>query len=424
VTRALTHVCEERLIDIPSLEPTSRVALAERTEAGAFDGRLERLVTDPAVARAVDAVRAGDADTLALQVELSEIAAPTFDEHARATRVAELFAEAGLGAVRLDGAGNVIGEMDGIERTEPLVLSAHLDTVFPAGTDVAVTREGDTLRGPGIADDARGLAVLVSVARHLERARLSTRRPILFAATVAEEGLGDLGGVKHLFGPQGSGRGAAGFISIDGAGLDRVIVRGIGSRRFRIGVRGPGGHSWNDWGTSNPIHALATAVQRLAARPLPGRPTTTLTVARWGGGRSVNSIPERAWIEVDTRSESGAELEALDEFVHAVAAECAPPGGHLTVEVDPIGNRPAGETPPDSALVRAAIAATRAVGGDAQLTGSSTDANFPMSLGIAAITMGGGGLAGQAHTAQEWYRNVRGEEGVIRALYTALLAAS
>jgi acetylornithine deacetylase/succinyl-diaminopimelate desuccinylase-like protein len=376
------------------------------------------------VAAARNHIHETDQRTLAEQVELTLIPAPSFAEEARGRRLAELMSEGGLGAIRTDGVGNVLGERPGTGHALPLIVSAHLDTVFPADTELSVTREGELLRGPGISDDARGLAALLAVARAFDVAGIRTRSSLLFVATVGEEGMGDLRGVKHLFGHEGEGRRAGGFISLDGAGIDRVIVRGLGSRRFRLTLRGPGGHSWTDWGTANPIHTLGEVVQRLTALPLPEIPRTTLTVARWGGGKSINAIPEAAWVEVDTRSESDDELQLLEEEIRTVVNDQAEAmGGGLAVEVEPIGSRPGGKTEADAPLVQAAIEATHALGREPLLTVSSTDANIPMSLGIPAITLGAGGEAGETHTVHEWYRNTGGADGVLRALYLLLLAA-
>jgi acetylornithine deacetylase/succinyl-diaminopimelate desuccinylase-like protein len=421
-----------------------------QTRAEAWDRALDELRADDSVAAAEDHLRADDERTLATQIELSEIAAPPFQEQARGQRMAGLMREAGLSAVRTDEVGNVLGwwapwEDDTPSRASALVLSAHLDTVFPEGTDVAVTRRGDVLRGPGISDDARGLATLLTLARALAGAPVrAMARPLLFVATVGEEGVGDLRGVKHLFGEHGAARGAAGFVSLDGAGLDRIVARGLGSRRFRIEAVGPGGHSWVDWGAPNPIHALGSIVCRLTEIALPRAPVATLTIARWGGGTSINAIPQTAWLEVDTRSESDEELADLEAEIRRVVATgasgrtgasdaadeervapvSASPGmDGVEVRVRSIGRRPGGATPVESQLVQAAFAATRALDRRPEIALSSTDANIPMSLGIPAITLGCGGRAGKAHTTAEWYRNVPGAEGPIRALHTVLLAA-
>ena len=392
---------------------------------------LARLMEKPRVAAAVDHVRQSDELTLATQVELSEIPAPAFAEERRGKRMAELMSAAGLHEPHPDLIGNVVGTRPGVDARPhlgaaepPLVVSAHLDTVFPAGTDVGVTREGDLLRGPGISDDARGLATLLATARALCESGIRTRAPLLFAATVGEEGIGDLRGVKKLFGDDGVARCATGFISLDGAGLERVVVRGLGSRRFRITARGPGGHSWVDWGTPNPIHALSGVARRLTMVSLPEDPVATLTIARWGGGKSINAIPQEAWIELDTRCEAEAPLEWLESTVQRTVDETAQRGPDaVAFDIETIGVRPGGGTPSGTPLVQAAAVATRSQGSEPVAAVSSTDANIPMSKGIPAITIGCGGEAGQAHTTDEWYRNVRGVEGVLRALYTILLVA-
>ena len=381
------------------------------------------------VRAAMEHILATDDQTLTHQIGLTEIPAPPFGEETRGRRMAELLDEAGLANVQRDAVGNVFALRPGTEDREPLVLSAHLDTVFPAGTDVTVRADGNLLRAPGISDDARGLAALVTLARALSQAGITTRLPILFAATVGEEGSGDLRGVRHLF--EAGGVAAAGFISLDGAGMKYVVTRGLGARRFRVVLRGRGGHSWIDWGAPNPIHALGRAVGALASWPTPTDPALSLTVARWGGGTSVNAIPAEAWAELDFRSESISHLDNGEERLRAVldrsVAEensgVTDQNRRLRVEVTVVGDRPAGVTALDSPLVEAALAATRASGVEPEVTASSTDANLPMSLGIPAITLGAGGSAGDVHTTDEWYRNTDGPVGIQRALHTVLLVS-
>jgi tripeptide aminopeptidase len=373
---------------------------------------------------AVRHIRETDEDTLSAQIALSEIPAPSFDEVARGEYMAALMAQTGLDDTRVDRAGNVLASRPGSDRAAPaLVISAHLDTVFPAGTDVTVAREGDVLRGPGISDDARGLTTMLAVARALDAAAIRTRTPLLFAATVGEEGIGDLRGVKHLFGDTGEAADAAGFISLDGAGLDRIVTRGLGSRRYRISVTGPGGHSWVDWGTPNPIHHLAALANTLALLELSDNPVSTLTIARIGGGKSINAIPQSAWLEIDTRCADSDVLARMESSIRNIVREATPPGRGMELDITVIGDRPGAGTDLESSLVRATLAATLAVGREPILALSSTDANVPMNAGIPALTIGCGGEAGLAHTTEEWYRNVHGPEGVIRALYVVLLTA-
>lgn len=392
---------------------------------------VSELLGQANVRAANEQIVATDDQTLACQIGFTEIPAPPFGEETRGRRVAELLEDAGLVDVHRDAVGNVLGLRHGAEDLDPLVLSAHLDTVFPAGTDVTVRVDGEVLRAPGISDDARGLAALVAVVRALSNADITTRRPILFAATVGEEGSGNLRGVRHLFRSGGVASEAAGFISLDGAGLNYVVTTGLGARRFRVSLRGRGGHSWIDWGAPNPIHALGRAVGALAAWPKPTDPALSLTVARWGGGTSVNAIPDEAWADLDLRSESSLHLDDGEERLRTVLARSVAEensgatgqDGHLTLEVTVVGQRPTGITDLDSPLVEAALVATRAAGTEPQVTAASTDANLPMSLGIPAITLGAGGSAGGVHTTNEWYCNEDGPLGIQRALNTVLLVS-
>ena len=374
---------------------------------------------------------ATDDQTLAHQIGLAQTPAPPFGEETRGRRMVELLGEAGLTDIDQDAVGNVFALRPGAEDREPLVLSAHLDTVFPAGTDLTVHADGNVLRAPGISDDARGLAALVAVARALSQASITTHHPILFAATVGEEGSGDLRGVRHLFRTGGLASAAAGFISLDGAGLNYVVTRGLGARRFRVTLRGRGGHSWIERSAPNPIHAIGRAVGALVSWPRPTDPPLSLTVARWGGGTSVNAIPAEAWAELDFRSESSRHLDdgeerlrvVLDRAVAEANSGVTERDRRLTLEVTMVGHRPTGATNLDSPLVEAALAATRASGVEPQVMAASTDANLPMSLGIPAITLGAGGSAGEVHTTSEWYRNERGPVGIQRALQTVLLVS-
>jgi acetylornithine deacetylase/succinyl-diaminopimelate desuccinylase-like protein len=287
-----------------------------------------------------------------------------------------------------------------------------------------------------VSDDARGLAALLATVRALvalTAADAGLRMPLLLVGSVGEEGIGDLRGMRALFGPGGAGAEARGFISLDGAGVARVISSGVGSRRFRVEVTGPGGHSWVDWGRANPIQILGRAIAALDALPLPAG--CTLNVGRIQGGTSINAIPTEAWMEVEVRSEDEDQLGALeaelrqrveDAMDGGRAGDAAPPvtaDGEpaARLSLDRIGQRPGGRTPMGAPLVRAAVAATRAVAGFAEVGASSTDANLPMSLGIPAITLGAGGEAGDAHTPREWYRNRKGPDGVVRALLTLLV---
>lgn len=375
-------------------------------------------------------LRERDAEIVRRQVELAEIPAPTGDEWARGARVAELLAAAGLRDVRQDDAGNVLALREGSgPSAAPVVVCAHLDTVFPRDTPLGVRRDGSRLIGPGIGDNSRGLAVMLALAEAIDGRALRTRRPILFAATTGEEGTGDLRGAKTLF--AGAAAGAHAALALDGAGDERVVHSALGSRRWRATYHGVGGHSWTAYGVANPVHAAADAAARLAALPVPLTPRVTLSVTRIGGGLSVNAIPDEAWLEVDLRATSAELLERyaaeVTRLFHAAAAEenerraaSTPP---LRLEIACIGDRPCGELPVDHRLVQRAFAATRVVGRTPGSAIASTDANVPIGLGIPAVAIGAGGRGGEAHTLGEWYDNTEGPVGVARAL-TLLVATA
>jgi tripeptide aminopeptidase len=372
---------------------------------------------------------ARDDAILRTQITVAQIAAPTGEEHERGGWVARRFRDCGLSDVHTDDAGNVVGRRDGNAELPPVVICAHLDTVFPRDTDLSIRRDGDRLVGPGINDNGRGLAVMLALAAEIDGVRLRTQHPVEFVATTGEEGLGDLRGAKHYFAHRG--RGAHAMVALDGAGDERIIHRALGSRRFRISYSGPGGHSWAAFGVPNAVHAAANAASRLASLPLPSSPRTTLSVGRIGGGLSVNSIPDRAWLEIDSRSTSATALDDIERAIRTIAmiaaddenAKRAAGTRCLAVEVESIGARPCGETPADHSLVQAALEATRLVGRQPDLALASTDANVAISHGIPAIAIGAGGRGGDAHTRSEWFDNLHGTLGVARALTIVMTTA-
>ena len=393
---------------------------------------IHALLTHDRIRAARAHIERSDEATLARQAALSAIPAPTGAEDARGARVAEMFAEAGLKDVQVDEVGNVRGWYgDGRERgAGSVVLSAHLDTVFGPEFDVSVSRRGPRLEGPGIADNARGLAALITLGEAMVRAQVATQRPVLFAATVGEEGSGDLRGVRHLL--KGSVRPHA-FIALDGAGIERIVHRALGAHRYHITFQGPGGHSWAAFGVANPANAVGRAIERIASIPAHGAPRTAHSVVRLGGGTGLNSIPQTAWFDVDLRSEEPGALEKLDEAVQSAVAQAlneenrqrVPGTAPLTVDVRRVGDRPSGLTPRTHPLVQTAVAATRAVGHDHQLACASTDANVPIALGVPAVALGAGGRAGDAHLPTEWYENDKGALGIVRALLvTAAMAGA
>jgi acetylornithine deacetylase/succinyl-diaminopimelate desuccinylase-like protein len=359
------------------------------------------------------------------------IPAPPFKEQARAEYFAALLKRCGLGEARLDAEGNCVALRRGQNLRPLVVVSAHLDTVFPAGTDFTVRREGHRMLAPGIADDGAGLTALAALARALGECGIGTEGSLLFVGTVGEEGEGDLRGARHLLtAGEWAGKIDA-FLSLDGPGVERITNAAVGSRRYRATFAGAGGHSWGDFGAANPVHAAARCAARLASYPAPASPRTTFNVGRIAGGTGVNVIPREAKMEVDLRSESAEELRRLDAFFRRAAREAAadenaarragtPP---LKLELKVIGDRPGGLTAPDAPLVLLARAATRAVGREPRLDTSSTDSNIAISLGVPAVTVGAGGASGNSHTLEEWY-DPRGRDlGLKRALLLAVGAA-
>ncbi|PYT07295.1 MAG: peptidase M20 [Acidobacteria bacterium] len=364
-------------------------------------------------------------------VRICEIPAPPFKEELRARDVARRFEAVGLVGVRSDELGNVIAERPGLPSRPSVIVSAHLDTVFPEGTDVRVRREGARFHAPGISDNTCGIVSLIALARALDAGDIKTEGAIYFIATVGEEGEGNLRGVRHLFDGGEFRSGVDAFISLDGPGLERITQRALGSRRYRVTVIGPGGHSWGDFGIVNPVHALGRAIARFASYPAPLAPRTSYNVGIIEGGSSVNAIPERASMVIDIRSVSGSEIEKLEAYLRRVVeiavreenSQRAMSGTSLICEFDQVGDRPSGETPVDSKIVRAAIECSRSLGIEPRLDCSSTDSNIPISLGIPAITLGVGGLSNNCHSLTEWYEPVGREVGLKRLLLLTVLLA-
>jgi tripeptide aminopeptidase len=383
------------------------------------------LLNDPTVKAAMDAAKSTEPQTIDDLVRFCEVAAPPFRESARGELLRQAFQQLGLRNVRIDKAGNVLGERPGAAAHPRLVVSAHLDTVFPAETDVKVKRDGAMLRGPGTGDDCRGLSVLVSIIRALRQAGVQTPGSITFVATVGEEGLGDLRGVKQVFKDALVDR----FVSIDGTGLGITNV-GVGSLRYRVTFKGPGGHSFAAFGVANPIDAMGRAIARVAEFQVPKDPKTTFNVGRVGGGTSVNAIPSEAWMEVDMRSSHPALLAALDaRFQNAIDGAVAEENERwrtprvISAVKERVGDRPPGSTPADSPIVRTAEAVQRALGLPFTLSESSTDANIPMSLHIPAITIGAGGRGTDAHALTESFDTTDSWIGSIRAVVLTIALA-
>jgi tripeptide aminopeptidase len=384
-----------------------------------------RLLQDASVKSAIDWLKRNEPQLIEEQIRLCEIPAPPFKEGRRAEAFRQAFQSLGLKNVRIDRAGNVLGERPGATTGPRLVFSAHLDTVFAEEVAVRTTRAGAIIKGPGISDDCRGLAVLLGVVRALEEEHIQTQGPITFVGTVGEEGLGDLRGVKELFNAGLKGQ-IDRFVSVDGAGMGITHIA-VGSLRYRVAFKGSGGHSYGDFGIANPVHALGRAIARIGDIQVPALPKTTFNVGRIGGGTSVNAIAGEAWMEVDLRSSDRAALAALDAaFQKALDAALAEENdrwgnrGRLTLSKTVVGNRPAGRVSADAPVVQAAVSVTRALGLPVSLDEGSTDANLAMSLGIPAITIDGGGSSTGTHSVDETFDSTNSWQGTARALLVAL----
>lgn len=385
------------------------------------------LMQDAAVRAALDAAKSTEPQTIEDQIRFCEVPAPPFQERARGELLRQAFAQVGLQNVRVDRVGNVLGDRPGRARRPRLVIAAHLDTVFPEGTDVTVRRRGRVLRGPGIGDNCRGLASMVAIARALNQGGVRTPGTVTFVADVGEEGLGDLRGVKALFGDTLKNE-IDRFVALDNADL-HITVTGVGSRRYRISFKGPGGHSFAQFGLPNPANALGRAIAKIAEFQVPASPRTTFNVGRLGGGAAVNAIPAEAWMEVDLRSSDPAELRTLDaKLVQAVERAAAEENarwgrGSITVVRELVGDRPAGSVAMDAPIVLTAQAVARALGVDGAFSEGSSDANLPMHLNIPAIAIGAGGHSQDSHALSESFDTTNAWQGTQNAVLLTIALA-
>lgn len=364
-------------------------------------------------------------------IMLNEIPAPPFKEEKRAARFAAMLKEAGADSVWIDKVGNVIALRKGKNANRCVGFDAHLDTVFPIETDVKVKFKGDTLYAPGIGDNTRGLILLPSILRAMEAAKIETQADVLFIGTVGEEGLGDLRGVKYLF--NGEGRKIDAWIAVDGGDISRVNTMGLGSYRYRITFRGPGGHSWGAFGLANPQHALGSAIHYFstaADKYTKSGARTSYNVGRIGGGTSVNSIAFESWMEIDMRSEFPDNLNQVDAILKASVKKALDEhnamkrmGPALTVDIVKIGDRPSGELPETLPLIQKTMAVSSFFGETPQITRGSTNSNIPISKGIPAVTIGRGGKSGNAHALNEWWYDSEGYKAIQAALLTLVAEA-
>jgi tripeptide aminopeptidase len=414
--------------------------LPPRADTSALAPELQqevaRLAASPEVRSAFNWLRMQEPQLTHWQMEMARIPAPPFGESARAAWLVERFREVGLDDVRIDDVGNVFGTHPGFGRRY-VALSAHIDTVFPASTPLNIRQQGSRIYGPGVSDNGAGVVALLAIAALLRNVRIRHALPFVFIGNVGEEGEGDLRGMRHIFSTPRWKDSIAYSLVLDGAGADTIVAEALGSRRFEVIVRGPGGHSWSDFGAPNPIVILAKAIDTFTATPVPSVPKTTFNIGVIRGGTSVNSIPESASMKVDIRSTSMVEMERLEQSLRQAlnravedetmaaemrsAAQKRPAG--VGCEVVVIGSRPAGELPPGAKILQVVRAVDAQLGNAAQVQRASTDANIPLSLGLEAVAIGGGGTGGGAHTLQEWFDSSGRELGLKRILLSMLALA-
>src|SRR5258708_4287103 len=412
--------------------------------APAVQQEVARLAASPEVRSAFNWFRTQEPQLVQWQMEMARIPAPPFGESARGAWLAERFREVGLDDVRIDDVGNVFGIHPGFGRRY-VALSAHIDTVFPANTPLNIRQQGSRLYGPGVSDNGAGVTAMLGIAALLRTVRVRHSLPFVFVGNVGEDGEGDLRGMRHIFSTPRWKDSIAYSVVLDGAGADTIVAEALGSRRFEVIVRGPGGHSWSDFGAPNPIVILAKAIETFTATPVPAMPKTTFNIGVIRGGTSVNSTPESASMKVDIRSTSMAEMERLEQGLRlalnraiedetmesqmrsssasqsASVTQKRAPG--VSCEVVVIGSRPAGELQPGARILQVIRAVDAQLSNAAQVQRASTDANIPLSLGQEAIAIGGGGSGGGAHTLQEWFDSNGRELGLKRILLTLLALA-
>src|SRR5438067_8705620 len=415
------------------MSPVSRTA-PEPTSAIAQE--VARLAATPEVRNALEWFRDQETEFARWQLELARIPAPPFGEAARSDWLAERFRALGLRKVHKDAIGNVFGSNPGISRGV-ISVSAHLDTVFPANTPLNIRQQGRKLYGPSISDNASGVTALLATAAAFANFNLPHAASLLFIGNVGEEGEGDLRGMRRIFSDPQWKDSIQASVVLDGAGTDTIVAEALGSRRFEVTVRGPGGHSWSDFGAPNPIVVLGRAIHLFSQTRVPSSPKTTFNIGVIRGGTSVNSIPESASMRVDIRSSSASEIDRLDrELRRAIdqsiqeeetrssqLRETSHYRSGLTAEMAPIGNRPGGELDPNARALQIARAVDAHLGNNAQVQRASTDANIPISMGPEAIAIGAGGNGGGAHTLQEWFDPTDRALGLTRILLIILALA-
>lgn len=396
-----------------------------------YDKEIQKIAKDKSIQQAFNVIDELEPQTMKDLILLTEIPAPPFMEEKRGLQFKKMLEEAGADKVWIDEVGNVIALRKGKTGGRVVALDAHLDTVFPEGTDVTVKMSGDTLKAPGIGDDTRGLAVVIAVLRALEKASVETAADVLLIGSVGEEGLGDLRGVKHLF--EKSDLKIDSWISIDGGEIGRMATGGLGSIRYKATFNGPGGHSWGAFGLANPHHALGKAIDIFAeeaSKFTATGPKVSFNVGRIGGGTSVNSIPFESWMEVDMRSVDPERLKKIDEIFKASMQKGleeynkgVKKGDPLTLDLEVIGLRPSGFQKDELAVIQRSMAAAKYFNAEISTSPGSTNSNIPISLGIPSVTIGRGGIGGGAHSLHEWWMNKEGAEAIKFALLLTVAEA-
>ena len=398
------------------------------TEDVKYTREIKRLANKKEVKTAFQVILDLEPKTIKNQIELTEIEAPPFKEEKKALEFSKRLKETGIDNVWIDSVGNVLGLIKGYEGKRNVAIDGHLDTVFPEGTDVKVRIKNDTLFAPGVADDTRGLAMLLTIAETIKKSKIKTRDNILIIGTVGEEGLGDLRGVKYLF--KNNKPKIDSWIAVDGGGLGRINTQGLGSYRYEIKFKGPGGHSWGAFGLANPHHALGDAISKFVEKAdeyTSKGPKTSYNVGVINGGTSINSIPYESSMLIDIRSVRPENLDDMEVILKKTSEDALAKqnamkriGPNLELEINKIGNRPSGKVDVKNHLVQRAIAATNYMGGEPKLTIGSTDSNVPIALGLPAITIGRGGDGGKNHSLDEWWLNKDGYKAIHLALLILL----
>jgi len=385
---------------------------------------IKKLAEEPKIKAAFKKIDKLEKNTQENLIFLTEIPAPPFNEDKRAEAFAKLLKNAGADRVFIDKVGNVIAELKGSDE-KTVLIEGHLDTVFPIGTDVRVKMRGDTLFAPGVGDDTRGLALIITLLQAISDAKIRTNATIYFAGTVGEEGLGDLRGVKYLFNSEDINIDS--YIAVDGGGLNRVVTSAVGSHRYRVTFKGPGGHSWGAFGLVNPHHALGRAIEyftNIADQYSRTKgPKVSYNVGRIGGGTSVNSIPFESWMEVDMRSSNPKRLQKMDNLFQDAMQRALSDQNDLgrtsdkmIVDIKMVGNRPAGKVDQNDPLVQRTMASISYLGGMPKIGSGSTNSNIPFSRNIPAVTIGRGGSGKHGHSLNEWWLNEDGNLAIKNAL--------